>query len=178
MRYRHHVFAIVFSLLWVQPCFAQSKQTPEFQLWRFDETQHGCGAKGRLQDKTYCSSKIVDDVIARGKASLPMLISELSDTRTTKTPVFDFWSYTAAGDVAFALLNDLFTGDDWKTFNMTGAPGWDAVREHCSAASEQCWRQYLRKHGRRYVQQKWMSAWHDNKDRIRWDAKARCFRLS
>jgi hypothetical protein len=46
----------------------------EFPLWKFDEmtAYPTCRAKGRLQDKGYCDSKLMDQVIAQGKASIPV----------------------------------------------------------------------------------------------------------
>ena len=94
----------------------------EFPLWKFDElaTNHTCGAKGRLQDKGYCDSTLMDQIIAQGNASIPVLISQLTDTRRTQEPIYDYWSYTTAGDIAYFILTDLFTDSDSKAFNMPG----------------------------------------------------------
>ena len=134
-----------------------------------------CRAKGRLQDKEYCESKLMDQIIARGKEAVPILISQLTDTRDGKKPIYDYWSQTTAGDIAYFVLNDLFSDSDWKTFNM---PGLESLRDNCDDAAENCWRRFLRKHGRKYVQDQWLAAWRLNKDRVYWDEQARCFRLS
>lgn len=149
----------------------------EFPLWKFDEMTNypTCRAKGRLQDKGYCDSKLVDQIVAQGKASIPVLISQLTDSRQTRKPIYDFWSQTTAGDIAYFFLNSLFTDSDWKTFNM---PGLDALKDQCDADSETCWRRFLKVHGRKFVQDAWLAAWTANQDRIYWDKNARCFRLS
>jgi hypothetical protein len=134
-----------------------------------------CRAKGRLQDRGYCESKLVDQIVAQGQAAIPILISQLTDTRKTATPIFDFWHETTAGDIADFLLNNLFTDSDWKTFNM---PGLDALNDKCAEDSETCWRRFLNLHGRQFVQAQWLAAWKANKDHIYWDNDARCFRLS
>ncbi|HVP46052.1 MAG TPA: hypothetical protein VMT32_05695 [Bryobacteraceae bacterium] len=157
-------------------------QTPrpkvkEFPLWKFDKmtTYPTCRAKGRLQDKGYCESKLIDQIIAQGKASIPVLISQLTDTRTTEQPIYDFWSYTTAGDIAYFILTSLFTDSDWKTFNMSGL---ESLNEPCDEPAETCWRKFLGDHGRKFVQDRWRAAWNANADRVYWDENARCFRLS
>lgn len=104
------------------------------------------------------------------------MISQLTDVRRTREPAFDYWNYTAASDVAFFLLEDLFTDSDWQTFNM---PGLTMLHEHCaeSEAAEPCWRRFLKTHTRKSIQEQWLSAGNANKDRVYWDEKARCFRL-
>jgi hypothetical protein len=151
-------------------------QTPKtFALWKFDEAEGTCRAKGRLQDKEYCDSRMVDQVVAQGKAAIPILISQITDSRETPRPIYDFWDYTNAGDVATFLLNDLFTDSDWKTFNM---PGLEGLREKCDGPSWVCWHTFVKKHGRTFIQKQWLAAWSANKDRVYWSAEARCFRLS
>ena len=150
-------------------------QPKSFPLLNFDETNDTCRAKGRLQDREYCRSKLVDQILARGKSAIPILISQLTDTRATKMPIFDFWSKTTVGDIADFLLRDLFTESDGETFNM---PGLEALPDNCQDAAETCWRAFLRKHGRKFVQDKWLAAWNANKDRVYWNEQARCFRLT
>jgi hypothetical protein len=134
-----------------------------------------CRGKGRLQDKEYCRSKIVDRIVAQGKNAVPVLISQLTDARELKEPIFDFWNRMTVGDVANAVLESLFTDSDWKTFNM---PGLESIRPKCAGSAAACWQMVLKRHGRKFVQDQWLAAWNKNKDRVYWDAKARCFRLS
>jgi hypothetical protein len=149
----------------------------EFPLSKFDEmtTYPSCRAKGRLQDKGYCDSRLMDQIIVQGKASIPVLISQLTDTRRTQEPIYDFWSYTTDGDIAYFILTDLFTDSDWKTFNM---PGLELLNHACDATAETCWRKFLEKRGRKFVQDQWITAWSANEDRVYWDENARCFRVS
>ena len=51
-----------------QPVYSTAK---EFPLWAFDEIGESCHAKGRLQDKEYCNSKLMDRIIALGKDLFP-----------------------------------------------------------------------------------------------------------
>jgi hypothetical protein len=147
----------------------------KFPLWNFDEMNFSCRAKGRLQDKGYCASKLMDRIVAQGKSSIPVLISQLTETRKTKEPIYDYWSFTTSGDVAYFILTDLFTDSDWTTFNM---PGLDALKDKCDASAETCWRSFLKKHGRKFVQDQWLAAWDANNGRVHWDEQARCFRVS
>jgi len=133
-----------------------------------------CRAKGRVQDKGYCDSKIMDRIIAQGKDAVPVLISQITDTRELKEPAFDFWNRMTVGDLANAILENLFTDSDWKTFNM---PGLELITPKCEDSAENCWQMLLKNHGREFVQDQWLAAWNKNKDRIYWDTEARCFRL-
>lgn len=174
------IAAIVFNSLMIGRiglCQTAHPSSREFPLSKFDEmtTYPTCRAKGRLQDKGYCDSRLVDQIVAKGKTAVPILISQITDTRATRRPIFDFWHATTAGDVAYFLLNSLFTDSDWKTFNM---PGLDALQDKCKDDSETCWRLFLKVHGRKFVQDQWLKAWNANKGRIYWDDNSRCFRLS
>ena len=151
-----------------------SKPSQKYPLWNFDE--RGCRAKGRLQDLDYCSSHLMDEIIKDGKAAIPVLISQLTETRPTPKPIYDYWSLTTSGDVAYFILNDLFTDSDWKTFNM---PGLEALHDKdCHSYAEDCWRVFLKKHGRKFVRDQWRAAWAKNADRVYWDDNARCYRIS
>jgi hypothetical protein len=145
-----------------------------YPLWDFDERGHTCRAKGRLQDRGYCSSRLMDQIVADGKDAIPILISQLTDARPTKEPIYDFWALTTAGDIAYFILSNLFTDANWTTFNM---PGLESLNDKCDSYAQECWRRFLKKHGRKFVQDQWLAAWNKNKDRIYWDQQARCFRL-
>ncbi len=148
---------------------AQTGPSParDIQLWRFDElTAPGsCRAKGRFQDKEYCDSQVVNQILALGKDAIPFL---------TKHPIYDLWTYTAAGDIANSFLFDLFTAPDWTASPM---PELESLHMECTHPGESCWRKFLHKNGRKFVQEQWRAAWEANKDRIYWDESARCFRL-
>jgi hypothetical protein len=150
-------------------------QKKSFPLWNFDEVNYTCRAKGRLQDKGYCESRLMDEIVSYRKTAIPILISQLTETRETKQPIYDYWSKTTSGDIAYFILNDLFTDSNWTTFNM---PGLEALKDKCDDAAETCWRKFLKKHGRRFVQDQWFASWNANKDRVYWDEQARCFRVS
>jgi hypothetical protein len=151
---------------------AQNHQR-KFPLAKFDN--YGCQAKGRVQD---CSGKVMLEVLAGGKGSIPVLISQLTDTARTKEPIEDYWNFTNSGDIAYILLTDLFTDAGLKTFNMPGVPDWTTISKGCDSTAESCWREYLRKHGRKSVQQSWLRAWRLSKDEVYWEPAAQCFRIS
>lgn len=120
----------------------------------------------------------MQQILAGGKASIPILISQLTDAGHTREPIEDYWAETTSGDIAYIVLTDLFTDSDWKTFNMPGVPDWTAVSSGCHSDAETCWRAYLKKHGRKSIQDAWLHAWSRYKDQIFWEPTARCFRLS
>lgn len=148
---------------------ARPKPYP-LQSWRNDT----CRAKGRFQDTEYCSSPVIDRVVADGKAAIPTLISQITDSRWIAEPVYDFWPRIRAGELAYFILDDLFVDDTWKKrtipdlfpFESCEGPGWV------------CWESFRKKHSLQTLQARWMEFWKANRDKIYWDAKARCFRLS
>ncbi len=148
----------------------------QIPLWKFDEmTAPGsCRMIGRFQDKEYCDSKVVDQIVALGRDAIPLLIAELTDERKTKHSIYDLWKYTAAGDIANSLLFDLFTASDLTVASM---PELDSLQMECHQPGEPCWRKFLHKKGRKYVQERWQAAWNAHKDQVYWDDKARCFKL-
>jgi hypothetical protein len=154
---------------------APVKNPEVFPLLQFDEANGTCRAKGRLQDKEYCHSNLMDEIVARGKDAIPILISQLTDERVLKRPIFDFWLKMTVGDVASSVLGDLFTDSDWITFNM---PRLKLTDGPCNDGADDCWHRFAKAHGRKFIQQQWLAAWNANKDRIYWEAEARCFRLS
>jgi hypothetical protein len=170
--------AAFLALIFCALCVGQESKPDgvEIPLWRFDElTAPGsCRMMGRFQDKKYCDSKVVDQVVALGKDAIPILIAELTDERKTKHSVYDLWKYTTAGDIANSLLYDLFTAPD---LNMTDLPELDALQHDCQKPGEACWRKFVHKKGRKFVQKQWETAWDAHKGDIYWDTEARCFRL-
>lgn len=158
------------------PVFSQTpkQKLKPFPLMNWDGGLT-CRAEGRLQDKEYCRSKIMDQIVAQGKDAIPILISQIADPREMKEPIFDFWNRMTVGDVAYSILYDLFLDSDWKTFNM---PGLGVVWPKCDVGEEQCWHEYVKKRGIKSIQNKWLAAWNANRDRAYWDTQARCFRLA
>jgi hypothetical protein len=156
----------------MQSAYTQTKRT-KYPLTQFNN--YGCMAKGRVQD---CSGKVIRQILADGKNAIPVLISQLTETAIAKNQIVDYWGITRSGDVAFVVLNDLFTDDDLHTFGMPGVPDWDAVQKGCNAAAASCWDEYVRKHGRMSVRNAWQRAWNLHKSQIHWDTKAQCFRVS
>jgi len=73
------------------PCHAlltsPAARVKKFPLRKFDEINGSCRAKGRFQDKDYCSSRMMDQIIAQGKDAIPVLISQIIETRAMKRPV-------------------------------------------------------------------------------------------
>ncbi len=150
-----------------------SAQPRRFPLAQFNN--YGCENKGRVQD---CSGKVMQKILDGGKDSVAILISQLIETTETRKPIESYWAYTNTGDIAYIVLTDLFTEADSQTPNIPGVPGWNTVRDGCHSGSESCWREYIRKHGRKSVQKAWLRAWDLWKDQVYWEPTARCFRIS
>ena len=175
MSRQHSRLCSAFFMLALASCLqvAVAQVPHRFALDRFENKL--CRGKGRLQE---CDNNpVMRQVLTAGSGSIPVLISQLDETRRTKAPIEDYWNYTTSGDVAFILLTDLFTENDGKSFTMPGVPNWDKIMSGRKGNAETCWRNYVRKNGIRSLQQSWQSAWETNRNRVVWDADARCFRL-
>jgi len=132
-------------------------------------------AKGRLQDASAPQTK---HIIALGKKAIPMLIACLTDETKTKEPIEDFWPETTVGDIAFFYLCDLFTDSTWEHSTIDGVVNWKTV-----AADDQdspawaLWYDFVKKHGRKYVQSSWSKKWKEQESAIFWDDKEQCFKI-
>src|SRR5262245_24288 len=82
--------------------------------------------KGRVQDKEYYESEIVDELISMETASIPFLISKLTDETEIKGPILDFWSKVTVGDIALIILTDFFTDSTWTKTTISGV-SWDEM---------------------------------------------------
>lgn len=160
------------SFVFAQIADGQTKRV-KYPLTQFDNS--GCMAKGRVQD---CSGKVMQEILADGKNAIPILISQLTETARTKNEIADYWGDTRSGDIAFVVLNDLFTDANSHTFGMPRVPNWSTVQKECNMAAQACWDEYVRKHGRMSVRQAWQRAWELHEGKVHWDAKAQCFRVS
>lgn len=132
-----------------------------------------CRAKGRFQDREYCSSKIMDQIVAEGKPSIPILISQITDARWIAEPVYDFWPRIRVGELAIFILDDLFVDDTLTKRTMPEL----FTGPKCEDPSWVCWGKFRKTHSLATIQAAWLNFWNANRDRVHWDDKARCFRL-
>lgn len=133
-----------------------------------------CRAKGRFQDRDYCASAVMDQIVADGKSAIPALISQITDSRWIAEPVYDFWPRIRAGELAYFILSDLFLDDTWQKSTMPPL----FPHQDCDDPSWVCWGNFRNTHSLKELQARWMEFWKINQDKIYWDGKARCFRLS
>lgn len=161
---------------------AQAESTAHQPL-RFDLSKIGfvlngqqiCEDKGRMQDYP---SETMEQIIAAGPKSIPVLIAMLTDERELKTPepIICYWYGMAVGDVAFCLLDDLFT--DAADAKTAPGVGWNEMlgADHKRPAATQ-FNEFVKKHGRRALQVKWESVWSKYQAQVYWDEKQRCFKI-
>ncbi len=133
-----------------------------------------CRAKGRFQDRDYCASAVIDQIVADGKSAIPVLISQITDSRWIAEPVYDFWPRIRTGELAHFILSDLFVDDTWQKSTMPAL----FPRQECDESSWVCWEKFRKTYSLKELQARWMEFWKANQDKIYWDGKARCFRLS
>jgi hypothetical protein len=49
--------------------------------------------------------------------------------------------------------------------------------KNCDSYAAQCWAEFRKTHSLKTLQNRWAAFWRANREKIYWDAKARCFRL-
>jgi hypothetical protein len=133
--------------------------------------QAWCLDKGRLIDHT--SNRVVQQILQDPNASVPILISQISDRRTTGKEAICFWGKQSIGDMAFILFAELLEDQDGRApvpeLSWEGLVGGDGSIWSYAA--------YVKKHGYKGLQLKCRRAWLRHRNELRWDAKERCFRL-
>lgn len=135
--------------------------------------------KGRVQDAEYNQLPIVEELIAHGKESIPFLISKLEDETIIDSQVLDFWYQVSVADVAFVILSDFFLDKDWKRSTIAGMH-WNEFLgrgNNKNITGEQVLRNYIEKHGRRKIKERWQNVWQQYQHRIFWDEQERTFKL-
>jgi hypothetical protein len=136
--------------------------------------------KGRVQDRDYNDLPVVSRLLQRGKESIPFLISKLDDETRIEDHVFDYWSEVRVGDVALVILTDFFLDSSWQKTTIPGV-GWNDFLESGSdrsLTSEQVLRNYISKHGRKAIKERWQKIWVEYRDRLSWDERERCFKVN
>jgi hypothetical protein len=136
--------------------------------------------KGRVQDAGNNNSTVVTSVIQHGKEAIPYLISKLDDETKIDGHVIDYWYEVRVADVAFIILTDLFTDSSLRNTTVPGV-GWDEFLErggNGDLTAQQVLRNYISKHGRQAIKDRWQALWLEYRDRLSWDENERCFRVT
>lgn len=96
-----------------------------------------------------------------------------------KRQTIDFWYEVYVGDIALIILNDFFTKNDGITSTIPSF-SWDEFLERGNdkdSTGEQILRNYIEKHGRTKIKERWQKMWKENKEDIYWDESKRCFMI-
>jgi hypothetical protein len=136
--------------------------------------------KGRVQDGEYNDLAVVKRLIQQGKEAIPFLISKLDDETRIEGHVIDHWSEVRIADVALIILTDFFTDSSLQNTTVLGV-GWDEFLERGvgrDLTAEQVLRNYISKHGRKAIKDRWQAHWREYRDRLFWDENERCFRVT
>ena len=83
--------------------------------------------KGRVQDAEYNRSRVVEELLAHGKESIPYLISKLDDETKIGTHVLDYWSEVSP-----------HVYSDWPDFEARTLRGQIVKLHLFTARSERC----------------------------------------
>jgi len=112
-----------------------------------------CRAKGRFQDRDYCESAVMDQIVSDGKSAIPVLISQITDSRWIAEPVYDYWPRIRTGELAYFILEDLFLEDTWQKSTM---PALFPVHE-CNEPSWVCWGKFRKTHSLKELRARWFA---------------------
>jgi hypothetical protein len=168
------LFALYFLLFPVS--LLTSGQTPAraktYPLFGWSNVS--CGAKGRFQDLDYCGSAVIDQIVSDGKLAIPVLISQITDARLLAKPAYNFWPKMRTGELAYLILSDLFLDDTWKKSTMPDL----FPSQECHEPGWVCWEVFRKTHSLQRLQARWTEFWKANQDKVYWDGKARCYRLT
>jgi hypothetical protein len=115
----------------------------------------------------------MDQIVADGKSAIPVLISQITDSRMIAEPVYDFWPRIETGALAHFILSDLFLDDTWQKSTMPEL----FPEQKCDQPAWTCWDNFREAHSLKHIQSHWRTFWRANQDKIYWDDKSRCFRL-
>jgi hypothetical protein len=131
--------------------------------------------KGRLQE---VGSPQATRIIELKKRAILLLIACLTDETQTTESIEDYWPVTSVGDIAFFLLCDLFTDSSWQRSTITDVVNWKTLqRADPHEASPNAWYSFIKKHGRKHVQDIWYKRWKEEEQAIFWDETERCFKI-
>src|SRR4030095_7405402 len=109
------------------------------------------------------------------KEAVPYLISNLDNETKIDGHVMDYWSEVRIADVALIILCDFFS--DRSRQPTLPKVGWDEFLERepqTDLTGEQLLRNYVSKHGRKAIKDRWQALWLEYRERVFWDASERC----
>lgn len=136
--------------------------------------------KGRVQDHEYNDLPVVETLIQHRKEVIPYLISKLGDETKIDGHVIDYWSEVRVGDVALIILTNFFTDGSFQNTTIPDV-SWDVFLERGAnkdLTGERVLRNYISKHGRKAIKERWQALWREYRDRLFWDENERCFRVT
>ena len=117
---------------------------------------------------------VMKSIVADGTAAIPILISQLTDSREITPPLYPYWPSTTVGELAYFIFRDLFS--DRK--RVVTVPELFPRIWECGLPAWQCWAAYRKTHSLNSLQSKFLKFWKANEANVYWDAEVRCFRLS
>lgn len=161
---------------------AERRQQPSVPLTinLFKLASGPCMNKGRLQDAEFDKSKErlqeMNRIMHHGTDAVEALADSLTNSHPVP-PMVCGWRGMALGDVALITLLDLFRDPGGRP--TVSELNWDTFLERSSPklSAEQILRDFVRKHRRHGLRDKWDAFWNEHKDELIWDEQDHCYRL-
>ena len=148
-------------------------EAPTFDLMTIEHDN----PKGRIQDQQ-TSVPVIAEIIASGPDAIPVLIKLIESERRYENPPFDYWPEMYEGDMALAILSDLFLDPTWKASTLPETC-WNNML-HTPGPDISAWRlleRFIETHGREELVTKWTELYVAVKKEIVWDEEGRFFRV-
>ena len=162
----------ILSLSVTLTCFADTRS--------FDLMQVGhLASKGRIQDQKYLRrDPQVTAILQMGKEAIPLLIEALESERPYVSPPVDYWPRMVEGDVALAVLSDLFLDPTWMQSTLPELC-WDNLLERTSedTTASDLLNGFVMLHGRAALARRWRQAWAQYESRVRWNPTGQYFEV-
>ena len=110
---------------------------------------------------------------------IPVLIELIESDRLYRRPPLDYWPEVREGDMAFAMLCDLFLDPTGEKSTLPELC-WDNAlkRSDSSVAAWELLGRYMNTYGRSSLAAQWRKAWSKHRESIVWDEEGRFFRVT
>ena len=153
-------------------CLADTKSFDLLKIRQLPE-------KGRVQDKGYAArDPQVIAILASGKNAIPQLIGLLTSEKPFEKSPVPLWPKMVEGDLALAVLSDLFLDPSWKQSTLPDLC-WDSIL-HRTSDDLPAWvllDAFIKAHGREALAARWRQAWLEHGDSVVWDVSGQFFRV-
>jgi hypothetical protein len=150
--------------------------TSDFDLMAIERVS----PKGRIQDPPVDPE--MAKILEAGKDAIPELIELISSPNKYDHRPVNFWPEYSEGDMALAILSDLFRDSTWTKTTLPNLCwgtilGWTNADTEAGLAAWDVSYRYVEEYGRESLTEKWREAYSGYSKSIYWDDHERFFKV-